>query len=309
MNHLESVFKGKNHAWRYAVMIVSVFVVSNFIGGIPLLIVYAIQTIGNPEMIDKLSANPSDMSIVGIDPNLSLALVLIPFLAGLGAFWLLIKPLNNRTFTEAINGTSKIRWNKFFISGLIWILLSFIYMVAYMKIDPANFIINNNSFTILILILTALLLIPFQACFEEVLFRGYLMQGFGLIIRKRWFPLVITSVLFGLLHSFNPEVKDFGFLTMMPQYILFGLIFGIITILDDGVEAALGAHAANNIFLSIMITNKSSALQTDALYVQQNIYPWIEFAALSGISLLFIIILKKIFRWGSFSLLLKKIDF
>jgi membrane protease YdiL (CAAX protease family) len=310
MKHLESAIKGKNQIWRYAIMIFSVFVVSNFIGGIPLILVYAVQTIGNPELVDKLAVNPSDVSVLGIDPNLSFALVLIPFLAGLGAFWLLIKPLNNRTLTETINGTGKIRWNRFFISGLIWMLLSFIYMVAYLKIDPTNFIINNNSCTLFILSLIALVLIPFQAGFEEVLFRGYLMQGFGLLVNKRWFPLVMTSLVFGLLHSFNPEVKVFGFLTMMPQYILFGLIFGIITILDDGIEAALGAHAANNIFLSIMITNKSSALQTEALYSQQNIYPWLEFAALAGISLLFVLILKRIFRWGGgFAVLLEKIDF
>jgi membrane protease YdiL (CAAX protease family) len=306
MNHLECAVKGKNQAWRYILMVASVFVVSNFIGGIPLIIVYAIKATGNPEVLNKLASNPSDMSALGIDPNLSLVLMLIPFLAGLGTFLLLIKPLNSRTFTETINGTGKIRWNRFFISGIIWAILSFIYLIAYLKIDPANFFINNNSYTLIILSLVAMVLIPFQAGFEEVLFRGYLMQCFTLLVSKRWFPLVMTSVLFGLLHSFNPEVKDFGFLTMMPQYILFGLVFGIITILDDGIEASLGAHAANNIFLSILITNKSSALQTDALYVQQNIYPWLEFAALAVISLIFVLILKKVFRWGSFSLLLKK---
>ena len=76
------------------------------------------------------------------------------------------------------------------------------------------------------------------------------------IVKNRWFPLIMTSILFGLMHGLNPEVKEFGLLTMMPQYILFGLIFGIITILDDGIEAAMGAHAANNIFLCIMVTNK-----------------------------------------------------
>ena len=66
---------------------------------------------------------------------------------------------------------------------------------------------------------------------------------------------------------------------MMPQYVLFGLIFGIITVLDDGIEAAIGAHAANNIFLCIMVTNDSSALQTPAVYEQHNIYPWTELAS------------------------------
>ncbi len=78
----------------------------------------------------------------------------------------------------------------------------------------------------------------------------------------------MTSLLFALMHGLNPEVKEYGFLNMMPQYILFGLIFGTITILDDGVEAAMGAHTANNVFLCIMVTNKSSALQTAAYYKQ-----------------------------------------
>ena len=116
----------------------------------------------------------------------------------------------------------------------------------------------------------------------------------------------MTSVLFGLMHAFNPEVKEFGFLTMMPQYILFGLIFGVITILDDGIEASMGAHAANNIFLCIMVTNKSSALQTPALYEQHNIYPWTEFAALIVTGIVFIIILKIIFKWNDFSVLFRK---
>jgi membrane protease YdiL (CAAX protease family) len=133
------------------------------------------------------------------------------------------------------------------------------------------------------------------------------MQGFATLLRNRWFPLIMTSVFFGLMHAFNPEVKEYGFLTMIPQYILFGLIFGIITILDDGIEAAMGAHAANNIFLCIMVTNKSSALQTPALLEQQNIYPWTEFAGLLISGILFLLILKIIFKWKDYSLLFKEI--
>ncbi len=110
------------------------------------------------------------------------------------------------------------------------------------------------------------------------------------------------------MHSFNPEVEEFGFFTMMPQYVLFGLIFGIITILDDGIEAAMGAHAANNIFLCIMVTHDSSALQTAAVYEQQNVYPWTELAALLVTGVIFIMILKVIFRWKSFSPLSGKVE-
>jgi hypothetical protein len=153
----------------------------------------------------------------------------------------------------------------------------------------------------------ALLFIPFQAAFEEVLFRGYLMQGFTLILRNRLFPVIMTSVLFALLHSLNPEVKEHGFWTMMPQYITFGLIFGIITILDDGIESAIGAHAANNIFLCIMITNKSSALQTPALYEQHTIHPWAEFWVLIITGIIFVLILKLILKWEGFSVIFKPV--
>jgi hypothetical protein len=234
-------------------------------------------------------------------------MMLLPFVAGLIAFVLLIKPLNNRTMKETINGTSKIRWNRFFISAFLWLILSAVYLFVYLKIDPANFSLHNTSVSLITLALIALILIPFQATFEEVLFRAYLMQGFAVVLRNRWFPLIMTSVLFGLMHSFNPEVRELGFLTMMPQYIIFGLIFGIITIMDDGIEAAMGAHTANNVFLSVMVTNKSSALQTAALYEQHSIYPWTEFTGLLLTGIIFIFLLALLFRWKKISTLFEKI--
>jgi membrane protease YdiL (CAAX protease family) len=308
MNHLEATFKGKNSLWRYVVMIFAVIVASNTIGAIPLLISMAIKSVSNPEIFSQLSANPNDYSVLGLDQNILLIIMLFPFIAGLAVFILLVKPLNNRSLKMTINGTSKIRWDRFFISGSVWLVISGLYLFFYMKFDPSNFELNNKTISLLTLSLISVLLIPFQAAFEEVLFRGYLMQGLTAVIKFRWFPLIITSLLFALMHGLNPEVAEFGFLTMMPQYLVFGLIFGIITILDDGIEAAMGAHAANNIFLCIMVTNKASALQTPALYEQINIFPWTEFAGLLFSGIIFILILKYFFKWESFKPLFGKVE-
>jgi len=289
-------------------MFVAIIIVSNTIGALPLLSALVIKSVSNPGVFAQLAANPNDYSVLGLEPNSGFIMMLFPFIAGLAAFILLVKPLNKRTFKITINGTKKIRWNRFFISAVIWLILSAMYLLLYMKFEPSNFTINNKTASLVLLSLISLLFIPFQAAFEEVLFRGYLMQGFAALVRNRWFPLIMTSVLFGLMHAFNPEVKEFGFLTMMPQYILFGLIFGVITILDDGIEAAMGAHTANNVFLCIMVTNKSSALQTPALFEQQNIYPWTEFAGLIISGIAFIFILKMIFKWDDFSLLFRKVQ-
>ncbi len=289
-------------------MFASVLIVSNTIGAIPLLIAYVMKASSDPAVIGEIAANPNDMSMLGLEPNTGLLVMLFPFVAGLAAFILLIKPMHGRSFRDIINGDRAIRWRRFFISGLVWLLLSAIYLFVYLKTDPSNFSLNNTSITLIMLTLISLIFIPFQAAFEEILFRGYLMQGFAVLLRNRWFPLVMTSVLFGLMHAFNPEVEDFGFFTMMPQYILFGMIFGIITILDDGIEAAMGAHSANNIFLCIMVTHKSSALQTAAVYEQQNVFPWIELGALFITGIIFILILKRVFKWKDFSLVLSGVN-
>jgi uncharacterized protein len=307
MNHIESVFTGKNNLWRYVVMIAIIFIVTNSIGSLPLLIGIAIKSASNPSVFTQLAASPNNYSVLGINPNILLILILFPFIAGLAAFMLLVKPIHGRTLKSTINGTGKIRWSRFFISAFIWLLLSAIYLFICLKLDPANFTLKNTNSSIIILSLISLLLIPFQAAFEEVLFRGYLLQGFVALVRNRWFPLIMTSILFGLMHAFNPEVKEFGFLTMILQYILFGLIFGIIAILDDGIEAALGAHSANNIFLCIMLTNKSSVLQTQSLYEQHIIYPWIDLTGLIFSGIIFIIVLKIIFKWDDFSILFGKV--
>jgi membrane protease YdiL (CAAX protease family) len=308
MNHLESSFTGKNNVWRYIIMFAAVLIASNTLGAIPLLIAYIGKAASDPSVVSKIADNPNDLGVLGLNPNLGFFMMLFPFLIGLAAFILLIKPLNSRTLGVTVNGTKTFRWNRFIISGSVWIILSVLYLLIYIKVDPTNFKLLDTSGTLVVLIIISLIFIPFQAAFEEVLFRGYLMQGFAVLARNRWIPLVMTSVLFGLMHAFNPEVEAFGFFTMMPQYILLGLIFGIITILDDGIEASTGAHAANNIFLCIMVTNKSSALQTPAVYEQINIYPWIELAALVLTGIVFVIVLKVIFKWGSFSLLLSGVE-
>jgi membrane protease YdiL (CAAX protease family) len=307
MNHLESTFSGKNSFWRYLVMIISVFLVSNTIGALPLLAGLLARSMSDPGTISIFASNPNDYGSLGFSPNTMLVMMLFPFIAGLAAFIFLVRPLHSRSFTEVINGTGKIRWNRFIISFLVWLIFSALYFIIYLKLEPGNFSFRNSGMTVLILTVISLTMIPFQAALEEVIFRGYLMQGFTALAGNRWIPLVTTSLIFGLLHGLNPEVKEYGFAAMMPQYILFGLIFGIVTLLDDGIEAAIGAHAANNAFLCVMVTNKSSALQTAAVFEQSKIYPSTELLALLVVGAIFIFSLKAIFRWKDFSVIFRPV--
>lgn len=306
MNFLETGYIGKNSAWRYILMLIITLVASNTVGAIPLLVAFFMKAASDPSVVSQYSADPANYGLLGLDPYSGLIVMIFPFMAGLAAFILLVKPLNGRTLKMTITSWSKVRWGHFFISALVWLALSAIYLFVYMKVEPSNFTLNNKTISLLFISLIAIVFIPFQAAYEEVIFRGYLMQGFTRLLSFRWFPLIMTSLLFGLMHSLNPEVKEFGFFTMIPQYILFGLIFGVVAILDDGIEATMGAHAANNIFLVIMVTQESSALKSPALFQQVNVFPWTEFMGLLLSGIVFVLILKIIFRWNDMSIIFKK---
>lgn len=308
MNHLESSFTGKNNIWRYVIMLCTIFLVMNTLGGIPLYVKIFLVSVNDPAAAASFARQPNNPALLGISPNTGLIMMLLPFAAGLLAFFLLIKPIHKKTFTSIVNGTGTIRWKRFFAGAFVWLAISFAYLFMYLEIDPDNIVLKNRSETLIALIVISLVFFTFQAGLEEVIFRGYLMQGLALVVRQRWFPLLVTSVFFGLLHAFNPEVKDFGFFTMIPHYILFGLVFGITTVLDDGIEVAAGAHAINNAFLSVMITHKSSALQTDSVFEQIEIHPWTELAMLLIMGLLFIFIMKYLLGWKDFSLLFTRVE-
>jgi membrane protease YdiL (CAAX protease family) len=87
-----------------------------------------------------------------------------------------------------------------------------------------------------------MLMIPFQAASEEMLFRGYLTQGLGRLLRSRVKIAVAVGVLFGALH-FNA----YGALTL-PYLFGLSLIYSLVSLRDDRLELTIGAHAATNWF-------------------------------------------------------------
>ena len=296
---ISAPFRGKNAFWRYFLGGISPFLVSNIIGAIPLAIVMISHSLSGGGIPQR--GNMPDFELMGINLNIGFALTLFPFILAFFTMVLLVRPLHERSFGTVINGGKPFRWGRMLFSASVWVAFSAIWLYYSVKSDPGNFVLNNTTDTLLILAALAVFLIPFQAAFEEILFRGYLMQGFAVLSRNRWIPVLVTSVLFGFMHGLNPEVKEYGFLTMIPQYMFFGLVFAVLTMLDDGIELAIGAHAANNVFISVFITNKDAALQTPAMYEQVKIYPWQDFLGLVVMSVLFVAVMVVVYRWKDIS--------
>ena len=204
----------------------------------------------------------SQMSI--LESNLNLFLMLLGFFGMFLGVILCNKFINKNSFLSLTTSRSKIDFKRVFFSFSVWGTFSFIMIIIGYFMFPENYEINFNLKPFLILALIVVILLPIQTSAEEYLFRGYIMQNVGLITKNRWFPLIFSSVAFGLLHGANPEIEKFGNIVFI-FYIGSGLFAGIMTIMDDGMELALGWHAANNMVAALMVTADWTALQTHSI--------------------------------------------
>lgn len=301
MNFLERALDGKNQWWRYLIVLLGAFLIMNFIGGIPLMIFMFKQTLQTGAIPDSNSLSAS--------LNMNFFLMMFVFAVGLFATVLLIRVLHKRSFPETVNGTKKVRWGRCFFGFGIWFGLSLIYMAIGYYLEPEQYTFQLEWSTFIPLFFLVIIMVPLQTTYEELTFRGYLAQGVGAWTKSRWMVVVLPGILFGLMHVANPEVSEFGFWKMMPQYILFGLIWGLAAVLDDGIELPMGMHAAQNISGCLLMTHESSALQTPAMFsVTIDDFNFIEETVvmlLTGI--IVIIICMRKYNWD-FSILNKKIE-
>lgn len=200
-----------------------------------------------------------------LEPNLSLFLVLLTFVVTMAAIIITIKYIHRQSLRSLTTARERVDWSRIFFSFGVWAAFSIVSTLAMVWLFPDEFILAFKPIPFLILLVIATLMIPIQTSAEEYIFRGYLMQGIGVMAGNRWMPLVVTSVLFGAMHLMNPEVGKMGYVVMV-YYIGTGLFLGIITLMDDGMELALGFHAANNLLTALLVTSDWTAFQTHSVF-------------------------------------------
>lgn len=260
MNFLQKAYLGENQWYRYVFTLLIVFVATQ-LGSLPL-VAYMIWQ--NPEVLTGGINNASST-------NTGLALMLLSFAVGLFALFFCVKHIQGKKATDVVTGRERVDWGRVLFGAGIWGLLSVLtFAVTFQSKDSSELIFQFEPSKFFVMLLISLVLFPFQTSFEEVLFRGYLMQWAYILFRNKWAAVVMTGILFGLLHGANPEVAEFGAWIALPQYILMGLILGYVAVTDNGMELSLGLHAANNILAAVTCTSGATTLQTHALFRDLN---------------------------------------
>ena len=257
--YIENVLKVKNDWWRYFIGCCVVFIATQ-IGSIPFIIaIFSKVGVEGSSQIDQSTM----MTVLG-DSNLTLFYFLIPFLFGLLGLFIVVKFIHKQTLLSLTTSRKKIDFSKIWVSFLVACLIVLFWTLTAYLISPEDYLFNFKLKPFLILAIISILLIPVQTSMEEYLFRGYLMQGIGAIVKNKWIPLLITSLLFGFLHYWNPEIDKLGNLSII-FYVLTGLFLGVITLMDKGMELAIGFHAGNNVFLSLLVTADWTVFQTNSI--------------------------------------------
>jgi len=263
MNYIQQAYKGNNQWYHWIFTLILVFFGWQIIGVFPLT---GVAISYSSDMNEFVNAAQNNFMTLGIDKNLFLFLIIISFISGLLTLILGVKYIHRRTFKSLVTSRNLIDWKRFWFAFFTWGIIAIILTIVGVFMSPENYIWNFKPIPFFTLLAVSFLFLPFQTTFEELLFRGYLMQGIGTVVKNRWFPLIFTSVCFGLLHGANPEVEKLGAISMV-FYIGTGFFYGIITLMDEGTELALGLHAINNIIAAFFVTTNWTVFQTDALYV------------------------------------------
>jgi len=263
MSFLQRGFTGNNSIWLYVLTMFLVFLGIQ-VASIPLIIA-AFITVGS-DMSKFIEGAQTNFMDIGMDSNLYLFLMIFTFAVAILVLFLCLKYVHKKKFISIITSRKKIDWKRVLYAFTIWGSISVVFIFIGIFLSPDDYIWNFKLIPFGVLILVSFLFLPFQTSAEELVFRGYLMQGFAVLAKNKWFPLLVTSVTFGLLHGMNPEVEKLGYITMV-FYIGTGLLFGIITLMDEGIELALGLHASNNIVAAFLVSADWTVFQTDALYI------------------------------------------
>ncbi|HEX4976297.1 MAG TPA: CPBP family glutamic-type intramembrane protease [Nocardioides sp.] len=161
--------------------------------------------------------------------------------------WFVIRFLHRMRPRWLTSVVPRMRWR--FLG--ICLGLSFVALIASVVVgmvvpgDDTSVLgpVNDFTRTTALITLVVVLTTPFQAAGEEYLFRGYLLQAVGSMIRRsdvaKWVAIGVTSLLFAIAHGGQ------NFPLFFDRF-AFGLIAGWLVIRTGGLEAGIALHILNN---------------------------------------------------------------
>ncbi len=273
---------GKTEWWRYVIGFLLILFFWFVLGSVvPVLMVVFSMVDGNPDTFVDLNSG----FVAGIDPMINFVSVNLSFITLMAGLVMAVVLVHKRPFRTLITPFKRINWRRVGQGFIVYLLLVALSSGVEYMTNPAIYTFTLNWQRLLPFALLILILTPIQTSAEELFFRGYLLQTCGHILRNPIGLAVINGVLFMLPHLANPEV-DSGPVLLALYYFGIGAFFAFITLRDNGLELAIGAHAANNMYAAIFANYTDSVLPTDSIFTVTELNPvfgLLSFVAIAGL--------------------------
>ncbi len=275
MDFIKATERGKNELWRYVLGILTVLIFWLLLGALPVVAAFLwVSVDGDP----TTGFDPGTGMLEGVGPiwpyvvpNLTFPIFLLGIVIAVGV-------IHKRNLRTLVTPAPRVNWRRVGIGFGLWLLLALLFTGIEFALFPETFRwawVGIGQY--LPFLLLALIFTPIQTTTEELFFRGYLLQATGRVtgagtLLRRLLAAAINGVLFALPHAANPEVA-LGPVPLMLFYFGMGAFLAWITLRDGTAELAIGAHAANNLFVALLVNYQESALQTPALVMSDHLDP------------------------------------
>ncbi len=223
-------------------------------------------------MMSSEEFNAAFNTLLGISA-LSYMLMLLTFPAVLIVLYIVQKFLHHRPILSLHTAATSFRWKRVLqVIGITFVVYAVLTFISHFSgLSPVEFVFDPSRFFAFALV--SLLFIPLQAATEEILIRGYMNQGLVSVFKNKWIAFTLSSLAFMSLHLANPEATKAAsesptiFIMTMSSYFIFGFLLSIMVDFEGGLEAAIGVHAANNLFAAIFVNYENSVLPTPSIFL------------------------------------------
>jgi uncharacterized protein len=256
---VEAASSGRNAWWRYLLCI-------TLIGGISLLLSLA-ALLGASLWIAGFTG--ADVETVWVEIDLYLRdfplLDFVLLTSGMALLLAVAVPLivlfHRRPWKTLITGRARFHWRGFFASFAIGTGLLAVLFALLWAVRPETMRFSPDWDAWLRFLPFVLVLIPLQTLAEEVVFRGYVLQGVAVATRRAVLRLLIPAALFLVAHLANPEAASaWG----LAEYAVISLYVTFLAIRGNGLEYAWGFHLAVNLFICLAVSMEPGTLATAA---------------------------------------------
>ena len=296
MNFIEFWNKGRFEAYRVVLTLFFVFV-AYFVGSLFLSFDLAIN---HPSFTGLSDGSWKEIALL-LGKNRLFLLMMLPFTLVFFTLLICLTKIHKLPLLAVFTSRNAFDWKRFFIAFSWWSLMVLAVTCIELLLHK-NFQLVFNAQKFFTLFLLSIILLPLQTSSEELVFRGYILQG----IKKRTgsilSSILISGFMFGMMHISNPEIAKIGY-HILIYYIIVGVVLGAIVYYDSGLELSLGFHAANNLITALLITADWQAFQTDAIIVDSNPPGNGILSMLLALSMLFafFLLLNKKYKWKVFT--------